>query len=191
MVPKTVFISSQTYVGNLGGVAGADQLCQRLASAAGLSGTYKAWLSDANNRTPATGWKPSSGPFRLRNGVTVANNWNEIITTGRLLNPISLDEYGRPLAPPSYDPYGKIYVWTGTKAALTTSQSIVWSTPSQLCNNWNVSECMYSTADQHSSCFGYYGVVISQTQTYTQQYWVDANGVRYCGSPCHLYCFQQ
>jgi len=45
--PKKVFVSSQTYVGNLGGVAGADSLCQGLATAAGLTGTFKAFLSDS------------------------------------------------------------------------------------------------------------------------------------------------
>ena len=63
-IPKKVFISSQTYVGNLGGLAGADQLCQRLASTAGLTGTFKAFLSSSNS-TPATRWTPRAGTYQL------------------------------------------------------------------------------------------------------------------------------
>src|SRR5208283_5384106 len=41
---KVVFISSMVFNGNLGGQPGADAWCQTLASAAGLSGAYKAWI---------------------------------------------------------------------------------------------------------------------------------------------------
>ena len=42
---KTIFISSTTHIGNIGGLAGADAQCNALARAAGLQGTFKAWLS--------------------------------------------------------------------------------------------------------------------------------------------------
>src|SRR5262249_42934796 len=44
-VPKRVFVTSTTHDGNLGGLDGADAICASLAANAGLSGTYKAWLS--------------------------------------------------------------------------------------------------------------------------------------------------
>lgn len=44
---KIVFITSQAYDGNLGGVAGANATCQMHAKNAGLSGTYKAWIADS------------------------------------------------------------------------------------------------------------------------------------------------
>lgn len=50
---KTVFVTSQTYTGNLGGLAGADAQCNLLAKAAGLEGSYLAWLSDATE-SPST-----------------------------------------------------------------------------------------------------------------------------------------
>src|ERR1051325_3061527 len=40
-IVKKVFISSGTYTGNLGGLAGADATCQGLADAVALGGTYK------------------------------------------------------------------------------------------------------------------------------------------------------
>jgi hypothetical protein len=42
---KRVFVTSTVYTGNLGGSAGADDKCQERADAAGLGGTFKAWLS--------------------------------------------------------------------------------------------------------------------------------------------------
>ena len=44
---KRVFVTSTTSNGNLGGISGGDTKCATLASAAGLCGTWKAWLSDA------------------------------------------------------------------------------------------------------------------------------------------------
>jgi len=43
---KRVFVSSTIYSGGqIGNAAGGDTKCQSLAQAAGLTGTYKAWLS--------------------------------------------------------------------------------------------------------------------------------------------------
>ncbi|NUN04818.1 MAG: DUF1554 domain-containing protein [Bdellovibrio sp.] len=41
------FITSTTYDGNLGGIAGADAKCQARANAASLGGTWKAIISDS------------------------------------------------------------------------------------------------------------------------------------------------
>ena len=42
---QKVFVTSTTYTGNLGGLSGADSKCQARATAANLSGVWKAWLS--------------------------------------------------------------------------------------------------------------------------------------------------
>ena len=52
---KTVFVTSATYDGNFGTLANADANCQGLADAAGLGGTYKAWLSAWALAIPAPG----------------------------------------------------------------------------------------------------------------------------------------
>jgi hypothetical protein len=44
--PKRVFVSGSKWNGNLGGLAGADAKCQQAADAAGLGGTFRAWISD-------------------------------------------------------------------------------------------------------------------------------------------------
>lgn len=102
---KTVFVTSQTYNGNLGGVSGADAKCQLLASGAGLSGTYKAWISTSTS-SPSITFNQSNDPYVLVNGEVVAQNYLELITTKRLQTPINRDEDG--LFVPA------TFVWTNT-----------------------------------------------------------------------------
>lgn len=87
-----IFITSSGHTGNLGGLAGADARCQTLAAAAGLSGTYKSWLSDgftaAKDRLVH-----SSAPYKLVDGTIIANNWTDL-TDGALLAPINKSESG-------------------------------------------------------------------------------------------------
>jgi hypothetical protein len=42
----TVFVSSTCHDGDLGGLEGADDICQELSRVAGPSGSFKVWLSD-------------------------------------------------------------------------------------------------------------------------------------------------
>ncbi|MBX3209093.1 MAG: hypothetical protein KF764_28935 [Labilithrix sp.] len=46
---KRVFVTSTAFTGDLGGLAGADAKCAELAKAAGLAGTFVAWLSAAGS----------------------------------------------------------------------------------------------------------------------------------------------
>ena len=79
------FVSSATSVtGNLGGLAGADLTCQRLAIAAGHGGSnWRAYLSV--ERDPANGNQPThardrigTGPWFNANRVLIANNVAEL-----------------------------------------------------------------------------------------------------------------
>jgi hypothetical protein len=105
---KTVFISSQSYEGNLGGLAGADAKCAALASTAGLSGTYAAWLStstvDAASRFGAPG-----ATYSLVDGTLIANSLADL-TDGTISAAIVLDENGAP---------ANSRAWTGTSPAGT------------------------------------------------------------------------
>lgn len=103
-LPKIVFVSSAAYPGGLGGLTGADQTCNNLASAAELPGTYVAWLSTTS---PAVNAKDRIGDHawvRI-DGAMVAENLADL-TDGSLQNPINLDENGI-----VRDGAG---VWTGT-----------------------------------------------------------------------------
>jgi hypothetical protein len=79
------FVTSATSVtGNLGGLAGADLTCQRLAIAAGHGGSnWRAYLSV--ERDPANGNQPThardrigTGPWFNANRVLIANNVAEL-----------------------------------------------------------------------------------------------------------------
>ena len=63
---RTVFLTSMTFNGDLGGVAGADAKCQAAADAP-LSivpiGTYLAWISDAIGNSPSTKFSQSTLPY--------------------------------------------------------------------------------------------------------------------------------
>jgi hypothetical protein len=116
-----VFVTSQSYTGNLGGLSGADYKCQTLAWAAGRPGEYKAWLSTssvhAKNRIP-------EGRYVLFNMAAVAMSKTDL-TDGTIQNAINRDEWGNLL---QYAPYT---VFTGTLANGTGS--------GQYCQNWQSS----------------------------------------------------
>ena len=88
--PKTVFITSTDHQGNLGGIAGADSICQARADAASRAGTYLAWISD-NSTSPAARFSQSTTPYVLVNGNTIANDWADL-TDGELQRAIDVDE---------------------------------------------------------------------------------------------------
>jgi hypothetical protein len=79
------FVTSTTNTtGNLGGLRGADALCQSLATAVGAgSKTWRAYLSverDADNGNNPTNARAriGTGPWVNATGVTVAANVNEL-----------------------------------------------------------------------------------------------------------------
>lgn len=87
---KTIFLTSESFDGNLGGLTGADLKCQTAASTAGLTGTYKAWLSDSITAVKDR-LSHSTVPYVRTDGVVVANSWNDL-TDGTLKEQIVCDE---------------------------------------------------------------------------------------------------
>jgi hypothetical protein len=94
---RKVFITSQLFGANLGGLDGADAKCQALADAADVKGVYRAWLSDTTG-SPTTRFTRSTIPYRLVNGTTIANDWSDLVN-GSIAAPISVTETGG--APPA------------------------------------------------------------------------------------------
>lgn len=77
---RRIFVTSSVHTGNLGGLAGADAICGQLASTAGLSGTFRAWLSDQYTSAQQR-LDHFSGPYYRKDGETVipvANNWADL-----------------------------------------------------------------------------------------------------------------
>ena len=106
---RIVFVSSTTFTGAFGGVLVGDETCTRLAAAAGLDGTYRAWLSDATGRSPSVTFARSDVPFVMTSGVRVADGWTDL-TDGTINNPIVVDEQGN-------QPDTVPVVWTGTDSS--------------------------------------------------------------------------
>jgi hypothetical protein len=104
-----VFVSSIAYGANLGGLGGADTKCQTLANASGLSGTWKAWLSDSS--TNAFTRLTHGTSYRRIDGALIADGVGFFSTTH--LIPIDLDEHG--------SLYSNVEVWTGSGGTGTGS----------------------------------------------------------------------
>ena len=89
LLPNLVFVTSTSHTGSMGGIAGADGICQTRAQAGGFAGTYRAWLSTSTASAlsrlgTASGWvRPDGKP--------VANTPADI-TMGKLWHPIRLNE---------------------------------------------------------------------------------------------------
>ncbi|HEY2388611.1 MAG TPA: hypothetical protein VGK30_16770 [Candidatus Binatia bacterium] len=103
-VPKRVFVTSTATQGAFNGTSGADSMCASLASAASLSGTFKAWLSVTGDG-PSTRFTQASVPYALVDGTIVANDWSDL-TDASLAHAIDIDETGAAVSAAD--------VWTST-----------------------------------------------------------------------------
>jgi len=166
---KLVFVSDANWDGFLGGLEGADGKCQAWANAAGLPGTYKAWLSDSPS-SPATRFTRSMVPYMRVDGVKVADDWADL-TDGSLDAPIATTETGA--AKGMWFALWISNVWTATRADGTSTGSF--------CNNW-------TSGDWTPRFFGAYGGFYEQSGG-TWTYYPEEEG--YCGRNHALYCVQQ
>lgn len=163
---KKVFITSTAYDGNLGGVAGADVKCATRASAAGLTGNFKAWIS-AGVSSPSTTFTQSSLPYKLVDGTKIADNWADL-TDGDLDSAIQKTELGTST--------GSVSVATNT----TVNGSIY-------INSSNMSNCSFwtSAVDAYNPIGGFAGSTDSE--------WTHTTVDMQCSDPSafRLYCFEQ
>ncbi len=120
---RLVFITSQDFKGDLGGLTGADEKCQTAAEAAELGGTFQAWLS-AGDDMPLTRMVHSAGIYKRVDGVVLARGWNDL-TDGLIDATISIDEHGEPLTTGS---------WTNTEAS-----GLIAADPAD-CDGWTNDE---------------------------------------------------
>ena len=194
-VVRKVFITSVSYSGNLGNISGADAKCNTLATAAGLPGTYKAWLA-SNDASTAPDVRFAKGGatdrFELTNGNHIAIGWSDL-TDGTLERGLDIDENGVQI--------------TVTRAAWSNVDSDgTQRGATNTCNNWtddvyeglvggnSGSYCQYQGATQHHGA--------SASATSTASAW--SNSGSYCCDPSNgtgnpttntnafrrLYCFQ-
>ena len=159
---RLVFLTSATYDGDdLGSVLGADIECQALADAAGISGEFRAWLSDGFG-SPFDDFVKSAVPYVRLDGARVAANWNDLIDR-TLISPIYVDESG---GRPSEDSGTR--AWTGTNADGTENDGD--------CNGW-------------IPMSGAFTGLMGATDR-TDVNWTEDSGSG-CNLEAHLYCFEQ
>jgi len=163
---KRVFVTSQNYNGNLGGVDGADDKCQFLADAAELDGKWKAWISVSGISSPVTSFSKDSG-YMLVNGLIIATSWTDL-TDGTINYRINVDETG------SNSP--NFYVWTNTNTSGDTAISI----PAGSCDGF--------TAVMNDE--GIFHYTYAGWNTKTAASWTQTLTL-HCGNECKLYCFEQ
>ena len=88
-----VFMTSSTHTGDVGGLDGADAICQDLADAAGLPGKYQAWLSD-DSGSPSTRFTRATVPYIRVDGEVIANSYDDLTDGSNLNRAINLTEEG-------------------------------------------------------------------------------------------------
>lgn len=117
---KRIFLTSSGYVGGtLGGLSGADTICNTHATAANLGGTWKAWLSDSSNN--AIDRISDVGPwYDVTQNILLFNNKTNLTTTPA--NGIGWTEFG--IFVPSSGA-----IWTGTNAGGLKNANT--------CGNWS------------------------------------------------------
>jgi Protein of unknown function (DUF1554) len=189
--PTTFFVtSSRSTTGNLGGLSGADALCQRLAATVSAGGhEWRAYLSA--NHDPANGDKRVDarsrigiGPWRNANGVLVARNLEELHSrTGDAS--LLIDETGRRIN-------GQ---WPGSPAPvehdiLTGSNADGTLIPDKTCNDWTSQSSAISARVGHSDGLGPGGSAAGALSS-----WNSSHDNESCantaprGGAGRLYCF--
>ncbi|MCX2975969.1 hypothetical protein EYC82_01190 [Halieaceae bacterium IMCC11814] len=173
---KTVFVTSERYSGNLGGLTGADQKCNALAAAASLSGTYKAWLSTPV-ASPDSRFVKSAVPYVTVNDRVVADDWLDLIGNSVY---ITTSETGG-----SIDIFSR--AWTGTKPSGEPEKDT-----GNFCAGLGGAWSSSNVFDQAAWGVPWGGAVFATAWTLCDN--VDLGCVPQA-APCsylgHLYCFEQ
>lgn len=127
--------------GNLGGLVGADKLCQSLAAKAGAGErTWRAYLSTGNPDVDARD-RIGTGPWSNAKGVLIAPNVAELHSEkANINNDTALDEQGRPInaqgAPNRHD--------------ILTGSTVEGRATTTTCQNWT------SSSSEHSAMTGHH-----------------------------------
>jgi hypothetical protein len=170
---KTVFTTSASFTGNLGGLDGADSLCQQAAdttTAIVPEGEYVAFLSTSASEVHARDrLSPNYGGYVLPDGTTMIAASKADLLDGEILHSIDQDEFG--------DSIGGVWVWTGSgnDGRIT---SVV-----RTCDDWesDVWPPPPYGARGHTGLLGW---------PFPLTKWAGGYYTN-CDPPSHLYCFQQ
>lgn len=183
---RLVFVTSESGPGNLAswqsasgktGLAAADAVCNAAAASAGLLGTFKAWLSDANDdaycrihralgkrieNCGAETLPDDAGPWIRTDGFPFAASASDLMA-GKVLVPVRYDERGRESSGESW-----YFTATGLTGALFTTEA-------STCAEWTTSG---------GSSVSWVGSSDGAT------WWWTIAGTADCNSPHRLLCFE-
>lgn len=122
---RRVFVTFERYSGALGGLAGADAVCQSDADASNLGGVWRAWLADGQD-SPATRFVRGQNDYENLLGEVIAQNWDDLVD-GMLTLPINVTaERGGSVGP----------VWSNV--AITGESAS--ASPEATCDGWTRSQ---------------------------------------------------
>jgi cysteine-rich repeat protein len=171
---RLVFTTSSMHNGNLGGLVGADAICNARAQEAALPGTYMAWIAtNIVGENPAARFVQSAVPYHLPSGTKVADNWADLID-GTLDAAISGTETGGPSP------------MTANASACGTNRIARTGTAADGTALVGLGRCSNFTSSASNS-LGTPGVTTSANPTWTN---CDAPGPG-CDILMPIYCFQQ
>lgn len=169
---KTVFVSKTAIPSNFGGIAGADAVCAQEAAAAGLPGTYYAWLSDKST-SPRVRFSRSTVPYTLPSGAEIAADYAALAVA---VPPINQHADATAVLREANDDAAPAQIWTGTTI---DGHSDTNSNSSNFCADWT---------DNSISNMTLVGWVHKRSKPKFD--WTRANLVP-CTGVGYLYCFQQ
>lgn len=169
---RVAFVTTATFNGALGGLAGADAACVAAAQDAGLdnASSFRAWLSDGVSGPADRFTFVDNYPYARRDGRILAHDLEALITSG-IEAPLAITEHGV-LLPPLQG------AWTNTA---TTGLPF---SPVDHCEAWtSQSPAFTARAGQVSPA------PADLIKWQSSGYWT-----RYAALPCHwtlhLYCFE-
>ena len=147
---------------DIGGLLGGDTWCNDLAQAAGLDGTYRAWLSSSNESAKTRlAEKRARGWYRA-DGKPFADTIDDL-TSGRIYYPPRVTETGMDIGEA-----GNNLVATGTWASGAADGGAVFG------------DCTGFTADG-ATLYGFLDAAGGL--------WTDNENSESCATPMHIYCF--
>lgn len=170
--PCTVFVTNAGVVGSaMGGLLGGDAFCQSTAEAAGLSGTFKAWLSEDPSPSNRFTNLAEAGPYLLAPNAadgpnlppTVATNFADLTSCDGGSGPCLQHAIDRTEDGVVLD--GGIGVWTGTLSDGTSGP--------EPCEGWTAA-----------------GTGLTGNATSVDDDWTNLTEMD-CELDFRLYCFEQ
>ena len=152
------FVTSVKLAGDLGGITGADALCNQLAGGSDLPGSYRAWLSDGFEGPSTTFIREEGYRYVRVDGEVIAQSWADL-TDGALSAPINISESGMDAG------FTSSRIWTGTTPAglptganwcggWTTTSGMGWrGRPTGTEFNWTQAGVGSCFVEHHLYCF--------------------------------------